>query len=151
MTTKIVEILAEILEGFHKNLTLEEMNTTLSVKKDIDQKTLSVAYSLVYDHLIPVRELWKKRGQKHNQVRILNSEEKEILGAESYNYLLYLLNVGLIDSETFESILEQVVIFPEHKLSREDINWMILISLLEIDSEILPGSRVLLYASDVIN
>ena len=59
--------------------------------------------------------------------------------------------MGLLDSIDFEMFIEQLMMFPEDSISREDINWSILISLVDFNAEILPGSRVLLYSSDKIN
>ena len=49
------------------------------------------------------------------------------------------------------NILEHVGLFPENTVTKEDINWIILISLIDFNSEIPPGSRILLYTSDTIN
>lgn len=151
MTIKIVEVLTQILDGMNRDIPIEKINHDLSGKPDIDQATLSVAYSLLYDHFISVDKPLKKGKKPNRKNRILNNQENDALGAENYNYLLHLLNVGMIDEYTFESILEQASIIPGEKITKDDIDWMILISLLEIDSGILPGSRVLLYSSDVIN
>ena len=77
--------------------------------------------------------------------------EKEILGVENYNYVMHLLNVGLLDAESMELILDQITMFPENRVSRREINWIILLSLVEYESGILPGSRLTLYSSDTVN
>ena len=43
------------------------------------------------------------------------------------------------------------MMFPENTITRNDINWIILISIVDFSVDILPGSRVLLYSSDTIN
>lgn len=152
MTSKIVEALAKILEGLNNNYTLEEVNKTLLKDKRFDQQTVSVAFSLVFDKVL-VKKASLKRGKKNvrKNLRIFTDEEKELLGADNYNYLLHLMNVGLIDSKDVELILEQVMMFPENQITKNEINWIILLSLVDFDYEILPGSRVLLYSSDTIN
>ena len=47
MATKIVEVLAKILEGLNNNYSLEEVNLSLIKAKEFDQRTVSVAFSLV--------------------------------------------------------------------------------------------------------
>ncbi len=152
MTSKIVEALAKILEGLNNNYTLEEVNKTLLKDKRFDQQTVSVAFSLVFDKVL-VKKASLKRGKKNvrKNLRIFTDEEKELLGTDNYNYLLHLMNVGLIDSKDVELILEQVMMFPENQITKNEINWIILLSLVDFDYEILPGSRVLLYSSDTIN
>jgi hypothetical protein len=59
--------------------------------------------------------------------------------------------VGLLDPLDVDLLVEQMTMFPEEKVSKDDINWIILFSLVDFDAEVLPGSRVLLYSSDTIN
>ena len=151
MATKIVEVLARILDGLNKNSTLEEVNLSLIKNKEFDQQTVGVAFSLVYDKVLSNKLNPKKRKRDSNNFRILTEEEKEALGIDNYNYLMHLNNVGLISSVDVETILEQVGLFPENTVTKEDINWIILISLIDFNSEIPPGSRILLYTSDTIN
>ena len=151
MATKIVEALAKILDGLNKNSTLEEVNLSLIKNKEFDEQTVGVAFSLVYDKVLSNKLNPKKRKKDSNNFRILTDEEKEALGIDNYNYLMHLNNVGLISSPDVENILEQVGLFPENTVTKEDINWIILISLIDFNSEIPPGSRILLYTSDTIN
>jgi len=74
-----------------------------------------------------------------------------MIGIEYYDYLMHLQNIKLLDSDDIEMLIEQILLFPNQTLSYEDINWMILVSLVEYNTKILPGSRVTLYSSDKIN
>lgn len=152
MTAKIVEVLAKILDGLNNDISLEEVNRSLSKSKEFDQRTVSVAFSLVYDKVLSNKVNAKnKKAKETKNIRLLTEEEKEILGFENYSYLLHLMNVGLLDSIDFEMVLEQIMMFPENTITRNDINWIILISIVDFSVDILPGSRVLLYSSDTIN
>ena len=152
MTAKIVEVLAKILESLNKDISLEEVNKQLSRNKEFDKQTLSVAFSLVYDKVLSNRINPKKKNSTRNKkFRLLTAEEQEILGHINYNYLMHLHNVGLLDTVDLEMVLEQIMMFPENTIEKDDINWIILISLVDFNAEILPGSRVLLYSSDTIN
>ncbi len=150
MTSKVVEIVAKILEGMSNNISLEEVNKQLKKRKDFDQQIVSAAFSLVYDKVLS-RKIRAIKEQKLDNIRFLSEEEKETLGIENYNYLLHLANVGLLNSIDIEMLLEQIMMFPTETIKKEDINWIILLSLVDFDNEILPGSRVLLYSSDTIN
>jgi len=151
MTAKIVEVLAKILEDLNlKQIPLEEINKNLLVKAGFDKQTVSAAFSLVYDKVLDIN-LSERRKQHSLQMRILTQSEIDVIGLENYNYLLYLLNVGLITFIDMDLILEQLLLFPAEEIKKDDINWIVFISLIDFDSEVLPGSRVLLYSSDVIN
>lgn len=150
MTTKIVEVIAQILDGLKRDISLEEVNLLLSKNKDFDKQTVSAAFSLVYDKIL-AKKLSKKKNPNPGNRRLLSDEEKDFLGMENYNHLMHLQNIGLIDARDIEIILEQLLLFPEDTITREDINWMILVALVDFNSKILPGSRVILYPSDTIN
>ena len=151
MAAKIVEVIAKILEGLNNNITLDEVNKLLSKNKEFDQQTVSVAFSLVYDKVLSNRVAHKQERDNTDNIRMLTEEEKEILGIENSNYILHLYNVGLLNSVDLELVLEQAALFPDNTITKEDINWIILISLVDFNEDILPGSRILLYSSDKIN
>ncbi|MBK7106693.1 MAG: DUF494 family protein [Ignavibacteriae bacterium] len=152
MTAKIVEVLAKILEGLKKNYTIEEVTKKLKTNKDFDEQTVSAAFGLVFDKFLTNRLEIRKEGKLLNKgFRILSNDEINIVGTENTRYIQHLVNVGLLDPIDVELLIEQMTMFPEEKISKDDINWIILFSLVDFDSEILPGSRVLLYSSDTIN
>ena len=150
MTPKIVEVLTIILETLHKNKSLKEVNKILNRNNEIDKKTLSIAFSIVYDKVLTNKHAVKIK-EKSKKFRLLTEEEKEILGPENHNYLLHLINIGLLSAKDVEQILEQILIFPETRISKDEINWIILISLVELNPNILPGSRISLFSTDTIN
>lgn len=152
MTSKIVEVLAKILEGLSNDSSIEDVNRSLIKSKQFDRQILGIAFSLIYDKVLTrkMKSANEKTKIKYG-IRVLSEQEKETLGMDNYNYLLHLINVGLLDFENLELILDQLSIFPETRVTRKEINWIILLSLVEFDSEILPGSRVLLYSSDTVN
>jgi len=152
MKPKIIEVLAKILDSLSNNIPLEDVNKRLLKNKEYDEQTLSIAFSLVYDKLLLKRmHSSEVDEEKSSGIRFLTEEEKEILGFENINYLVHLRNVGLLDAAQLESILEQVAYYPDTSISRKDLNWLVLLSLVDLDSDIPLGSRVLLYSSDSVN
>jgi uncharacterized protein Smg (DUF494 family) len=152
MTAKIVEVLAKILEGLKDNISIEEVTRHLNTNKDFDEQTVSAALGLVFDKFLTNRlELYKEGNTTSKSFRLLTSEEINIIGSENNEYIQHLVNVGLLEPLDVELLIEQMTMFPEERVSKDDINWIILFSLVDFDSEILPGSRVLLYSSDTIN
>lgn len=152
MITKIVEVIAIILEHLNKNNSLEEVNKQLTLNKEYDQQTVSAAFSLIFDKVLSKKVLRKSENTcRSTDFRILNSDEMELIGIENYNYLISLQNVGLIDNFDIDIIIEQISNFPQKDITKDDINWIIFISLIDLDAGLLPGSRVLLYSSDTIN
>lgn len=152
MTNKIVEVLVKILDSLNKNYSLDEVSSILKKEKVYDSKTVGVAFSLVFDKVLTnkLKEASNRKKITKN-FRILDPEEIEVIGKDSYNYLIHLVNVGLINNNDLEMILEQIMMYPKETITKDDINWIILISLIDFNTDILPGSRVLLYSSDTIN
>ena len=152
MTAKIVEVLAKILEGLGNDHSLEEVTTLLKLNKEYDEQIVSAAFSLVFDKVLANKfGINKKRNAKRKNFRILSNDEVSLIGILNYNYIQHLVNIGLLEPLDVELLIDQVTAFPDEKISKEDINWMILFPLVDFESEILPGSRVLLYSSDRIN
>lgn len=151
MKPKVVEVITHILESLNNNVSLEELNQSLLKSKEYDQQTIGIAFSLIYDKIFLKKKKDSKDNNRKKSIRILSEEEIENLGIDNYNYLLHLSNLGLIDADNFENLLEQINYFPENKLTRKEINWIILASLIDLDSDIPPGSRLHLYSSDSVN
>jgi uncharacterized protein Smg (DUF494 family) len=152
MTAKIVEVLAKILEGLKDNNTIEEITRLINTSQDFDEQTVSAALGLVFDKFLSKKMRLLKNGKTDTKsFRILTNEEIQIIGLDNHYYIQHLVNVGLLDPLDVELIVEQMTMFPEERVSKDDINWIILFSLVDFDSDILPGSRVLLYSSDTIN
>ena len=151
MNSKVVEVLAQILDGLNKNFSLEDVNSKINKEDRFDKQTVSAAFSLVYDKILTNSGEKIKSDSKNINFRLLNEEELEMVGIEYYDYLMHLQNIKLLDSDDIEMLIEQILLFPNQTLSYEDINWMILVSLVEYNTKILPGSRVTLYSSDKIN
>jgi uncharacterized protein Smg (DUF494 family) len=149
MTTKFVEVLAKILEGLGQDYSFEEVNNRLLKEKTINKQTISAAFSWLYDKKLNKISNQKKSISK--KIRFLNHEEIDLLGIENYNYIIHLINVGLLNSSDLDSILDQLFLYPGENITKEEINWIILFSLVDFSEDVLPGSRFLLYSSDTIN
>ena len=136
MTTKVVEVLAKILDGLNKKYSLEDVSKHLASENKFDDQTVSAAFSLVYDKIVENRIEKNNDSENPNKnIRILSEHELDVIGVEYYNYLIHLQNIGLIDSSDFEILLKQILLFPINRITLEDINWMILVSLVDYDSK----------------
>lgn len=151
MTVKIIEVLAKIYEAISNNSSLKEISNELDKNKDYDKQTISAAFSIMYDKMFSKGFIEKSLFDSSKKFRILSEEEKSKLGTKNYNYILKLINIGLIEIEDFEHIIEQLLLIPKDKLSYDDINFIILIYFVEINNALTPGNRVILFSTDTIN
>ena len=83
--------------------------------------------------------------------RILSGEEIDQIGLKNYNYLLHFYNKGIISNSDLELIMEQIKLFGGDEVSFEQLTLLILSLFLELNNFTLPGSRAILYSSDLIN
>ena len=150
MTGKVVEVIALILDGMNKNIPIEEVSHKISINKTYDKQTISAAFSLVYDKVLSP-QIAKRKGEKSISFRILTDEEKDFIGQENFNYITHLNAIGLLDNLDFELFMEQLLLYPKEDITRDDINWLVLVSLVDLEVDLLPGSRVLLFSTDTIN
>ncbi len=149
MNEKIVEALAVIAEAWRASKSPEEIYRNLNKKINIDAGSINAAFSIFFE-----KKLYENSYDEAKQsrgLRIFSDEEKEIIGLENYNYLLKLLNLGIIGEQELELILERIMELPDEIFEREDINWMVLYALTEYSASVLPGSRLNLFSSDKIN
>lgn len=151
MRTKIVEALAEILKEIKQNNKIEEVSRALLEKNKFDEQTLSAAFNLIYEKLLNKELLEGKIIDRTKNFRILTAEELDIIGIDSYNYLLKLQNIGVLEDLDFEYIIEQLTSLPKGRISEDDINFVVLFSLVDLHNDIQPGSRIILISSDTIN
>jgi len=145
---KVVELMVEILDALRNNISLEDFNHKINLENKFDRQTICAAFSIVFEKTCIIS---KKKLFNTKSMRVFSNEEFLFLGSDNANYLIYLLNIGLIDKEDMEFIIEQLSIYPEDKISKEEINLIILLIIVEKSSNVLPGSRVTLIPSDTIN
>lgn len=151
MVTKIVDVLAKLLECLREDNSLEEASLILSKKRGVDAPTLSAALSLIYDKVIMRKMLQTDKEQyRAKHFRLLTEEERERIGLENYNYMLHMTSLGLLDENDFELVLEELMLL-DGAIKREDIDGLIFLTLEFLNADIPSGSRFLLYSSDTIN
>ncbi|GAB6282042.1 MAG: hypothetical protein STSR0008_07860 [Ignavibacterium sp.] len=155
MQNQIIEIVSKILDGITtNNYSLDEVEKILLKNKKYNRSTVATAYSWIYDKLFSNTIKTKNTEEIKKSFRLLSNEEIEMIGLENYNHLLKLYNVGLLLDEDLDLVIDQLLIYPDilsNKISTDEINILILSSLFLIDTNTLPGSRMLLYLSDKIN
>ncbi len=151
MNGKIVEALTKILEVLDENYSFDKVTSELTMNNDFDEQTVSAAYSIVLEKLLSNKKNIENTFEFKKKFRILTNDEINEIGIENYKYIQHLVNIGLLNPVEVELLTAHIQSLPDEKISKDYINWIILFSLVELDSAVLPGSRVLLHSSDTIN
>jgi uncharacterized protein Smg (DUF494 family) len=110
----------------------------------------AAAYSWIYEKLLANRE--RRESEEGRGTRSLSERETERLGRANADWLLSLERLGLLTPEDVDLIVERLKDFPEdEEILEEDLNYMLLAAIFEIDQSTPAGSRTMLYLSDAIN
>ena len=153
LNADIVEILAIMLDGVKCRYSLEDIHKDIIKKKKVDVNLLNTAYVFLLDNILVDKKIKKvSKTAKNKSFRILNDDELDVLGVENYDYILYLKNVGLITDSQVNTLIDEITAIPIETVSKDELNWMVLMMLFNAaDTFLPPGNRLLIRPSDSIN
>lgn len=147
--------IAKVLEEVIYNLNSEPAEKTferLNRKYKFDKSAVAAVYSWIYDKLMNESYSQYYRNSVENRsFRVFSDEEITQIGLKNYNYLLHFYHKGIISNNDLEIIMEQIKLFGGEEVSFEQLTLLILSLFLELNNFTLPGSRAILYSSDLIN
>jgi uncharacterized protein Smg (DUF494 family) len=149
--TEIAKVLEEIVNKLNSE-PAEKTFSRLSKKYKYDKNAVAAAYSWIYDKLI--KDTYGKDLNfpvDNSSFRVFSDDEINAIGLKNYNYLLHFYNKGILTNSDLELILEQIKLIGGEEVTIEQITIIILSLFLEINNYTLPGSRSILYSSDLIN
>jgi uncharacterized protein Smg (DUF494 family) len=152
MTTDLIDILLKIVEGINNNQSVDKILENINKSRKVNKNIIAAIYSWIFEKIS--RDIADNESSASGSsvgMRILSEEEKDILGVDNYNYILHLSNLGLLNNSDIENILDQALNYSEGELDQDQLNLMVLSIFLEGNSNLPPGSRLLLYSSDTIN
>ncbi len=152
MKNKIAEVLAYIVKELKKNISPEDISKRLYKKKKFDSETIEAAFSIANEFVLSdtIYSVKNIDFSTRKNFRILTEEEKDIIGIDNYNYLLELLNSGAMNSLELNNIIDNLSILPQGQITKEEINFLLLLSLVDIH-ELKSGEKLLMLMSDSIN
>lgn len=121
MRNRILEIVVFLMDFMREHNERRSTPDDLSLElKDMgySDQEIDTAYNWFLEQFnSSIEEYYTEFPESGNSMRILTDEERHQLSAESYGFLLKLLNNQIIQPEQFEMILERVTL-----LSGEPIN-----------------------------
>ncbi|MFW6348128.1 MAG: DUF494 family protein [Cyclonatronaceae bacterium] len=83
------------------------------------------------------------------RLRVLNAAERSVISTEAYGYLLELYNIGVLDGNNLESLIESAMMSSSEKLSMKTVKEMVV----SIIFGRAPGgpNRMYLHGSETVN
>jgi uncharacterized protein Smg (DUF494 family) len=152
MSSEIVKVLETIVQAINNNYSFEDVERSLHLTNKKKKTIVAAAYSWIYEKKL--RDMYISQTLKHKSsksIRILSENEASVIGLLNYDYILHFYNIGLLNINEIETVIENIMKFPEEIRTKESINMLMLGVILDIDKVSLPGSRYTLYSSDTIN
>lgn len=149
MSEKIYNAIEDILETLSAGVSFEDIEYILKQNKKYDKKTIAAAFSWLFDKILSDENFENTNSSK--SFRIFSEQELRSIGKENCEYLIRLNRIGIISNAELEQILEQLMANFEGEVDKRIVNYILLMTMAEIDEKAFPGSRILLTSSDNIN
>jgi uncharacterized protein Smg (DUF494 family) len=133
--THILDLIVKLVHHIQLGNSLSEFDAA-SVSDDhrYNEAEVSAAYSWVLQRTSELKAI-----QKSQPPRVLHIAEKMVLGKEAWGWLLELQNLGLVDHQGIERIIERIMIQYQGKVTLPMIKEIVGPYLLESDR--LGGSK----------
>jgi uncharacterized protein Smg (DUF494 family) len=107
MQEKIVEIIVYLMAELHANHQLSEQTFAVLANKGYTDTEISAAFGWIAD-----KNSLRERAVLETDVRsfrILHSFERQYISSAAYGYLLQLGQLGIMNHDQFESVIERCV------------------------------------------
>ena len=149
MSEKIYNAIADILETLSLGMSFEDIEARLNNDKKYDKKTIAAAFSWLLDKILLDDNYESEKSGK--SFRIFSEQELRGIGKENCDYLIKLNRIGVISNAELEDIVEKLISNFEGGVDKRLVNYILMMTMAEIDEKAFPGSRILLSSSDKIN
>jgi len=153
LNKEILNILLTIIEELQIRKNLDEVIDILNNSKKFDEKQVYAAFSILFEKMIHLKA--ESLLNPPTGYRFLDETELNHIGMEKYNYLLKLMNLGIINSIDFENIINAMMFIPEVEFDKNEFKILILASIANNnqnpDLGQFPNSQSALFISDKIN
>ena len=126
MKERIVEILIYIMSEIQENKGLAEIDLGELKDKGYTQSEISTAFSWLYDtmHLSEGVLSHPARAAEGSR-RMLHDIEKTLITTEGQGYLIHLSELGLLDEQDVEQVIERAMVSGYEKLTLQELQELV--------------------------
>ena len=151
MKDRVVEILMYIMSEIQNDKRIQEIDITDLSDRGYTQTEISAAFSWLFDN-IGAESLHRHPSQvTDGSRRVFHDAEKQALSTDAQGYLIQLRELGLLDDNDLEQVIERAVATGYQKLSLDEIREMVTTVLLGKDEGATSRSRSSLTPKDSIH
>ena len=129
MKENIIEVLLYLFENYiDTDESAKQDKQTLELELErVGFKELEIHKAL--DWLADMTVVDEKPLMRQASIRVFSDEEKERLDVECRGYLLFLEQVGVLDVETREVVIERVLALDSSDIDLDQLKWVVLMVL----------------------
>ncbi|MEW6509508.1 MAG: DUF494 family protein [Bacteroidota bacterium] len=152
MKEKVVELLIFIMSEMQDNKRISDIDLADLRTRGYTQSEISAAFSWIYenielDHQRPAPPVRPGSGSR----RVLHDAEKTALSIEGQGYLIQLSELGLLDDQEFEAVVERAMMAGYEKLSVAELREIVASVLFARGGNDPSGGRTMLNNGDTIH
>jgi uncharacterized protein Smg (DUF494 family) len=151
MQEKIVELIVFLMREIRQTHDISKVDVSKLKDNGYSQSEISTALSWIYDKMNMREPLKNVKGRRARSYRIFHEAERQILTKEARGFLVEMYELGLIDHDDMENIIERSLMSGLNIIGRDEIKSVAAGVLFEHNSPGKPGSRIMLNSSDTIN
>lgn len=125
MRDRILEIVVFLIDYMQEHREqvsdIDDISSILETMGYQDDE-ISAAYSWLMDRINPeAEEYFASFPLRHSSTRVLTASERALLSTEAQGFLFKLVNLGLIDDEQFEIVLDRLSVMSAASVTEEEI------------------------------
>jgi len=125
MRDRILEIVVFLIDYMQEHREqvsdIDDISAMLETMGYQDDE-ISAAYSWLMDRINPeAEEYFASFPSRHSSVRVLTASERALLSTEAQGFLYKLVNLGLIDDEQLEIVLDRLMVVSSDDVSEEEV------------------------------
>ncbi len=152
MHERIIEIIAHVIAQMREVPNLNDVVVDELSAQGYTPTEISTAFSWLIDRMEFADQVISNDDIANTvSFRILDHRERSSLGAETFGYLLQMLQLGLISNEHLEILIDRLTADEDHDLSGAELKAAIASVVFNADGDYMSGSRMLLNGDDTIH
>ncbi len=152
MHERIIEIIAHVIAQMGETRTINDVVVDELSAQGYTPTEISTAFSWLIDRMEFGDQVISNDDIANSaSFRILDGRERTAVGADTFGYLLQMLQLGLISNEHLEMLIERLTVDDGHDLSGAELKAVIASVVFNADGDVKGGSRMMLNGADTIH
>jgi len=146
---RVMDIIAFMISERRQGAPLTAIDTTRLHERGYTESEIAAALSWIMERQQDRDEI---EGPGHNTFRILHGIEREVLDTDAWGMLMTYNQLGFLDTDDIEQILERVVVMgAERNVGVPEVKALIAAYVIHQQPLSPLGSRSLLLGNDLVN